>query len=331
MRAHHKLRRKELAATISLLLAAHGSAYAQDQASDADDGATEDVLMEEVIVTGSYRASLLNSMSLKRDSTSLVEAISAEDLGKLPDVSIAESLARLPGIAVQRLNGRGQQVSIRGLSPDFNTGLLNGREQVSVGDNRGVEFDQYPSEMITEGVVYKTPNAVLMGQGLAGTVDMRTIRPLEYGKQALVVNARYIWNDIDALNSDAPDDGWRGSVTWVDQFADDTFGVAFGIAYNDTPTQSERFNAWGYLASWIANLGVSWLVVWVLPAFGVIPELKDYQQFWILMLLGALVYIPVTFLTKPEKMDHLVKYYVMSRPIGWWKPVRREAERLGLM
>ena len=92
-----------------------------------------------------------------------------------------------------------------------------------------------------------------------------------------------------------------------------------------------RFNAWGYLSAWMANLGFSWLVVWILPEFGVIPALQDYQQFWMLMLLGALIYFPVTFLTKPEDMDHLVKYYVMSRPIGWWGPVRREAERRGLI
>jgi len=92
-----------------------------------------------------------------------------------------------------------------------------------------------------------------------------------------------------------------------------------------------RFNAWGYLSSWIANLGFSWLVVWILPEFGVLPELLDYQQFWLLMILGAFVYFPVTFLTKPEDMDHLVKYYVMTRPIGWWGPVRREAERRGLI
>jgi Na+/proline symporter len=92
-----------------------------------------------------------------------------------------------------------------------------------------------------------------------------------------------------------------------------------------------RFNAWGYLSSWIANLGMSWLVVWVLPAYGILPKLPDYQQFWLLMLLGALVYIPVTLLTKPEEMKHLVRFYVMSRPIGWWGPVRREAERMGLL
>jgi len=92
-----------------------------------------------------------------------------------------------------------------------------------------------------------------------------------------------------------------------------------------------RFNAPGYLAAWMANLGVSWLVVWILPAFGVIPEMPDYLQFWLLMALGALVFIPATLLTPPENMDRLVKYYVMTRPLGWWGPVHREAVRQGLI
>ncbi|MDX2473032.1 MAG: Na+:solute symporter [Candidatus Krumholzibacteria bacterium] len=92
-----------------------------------------------------------------------------------------------------------------------------------------------------------------------------------------------------------------------------------------------RFNAWGYLAGWMANLGVSWLVVWILPAFGVIPKLPDHLNFWLLMALGALIFIPVTLGTKPEKMDRLVKYYVMTRPLGWWGPVHREAVKRGLI
>ncbi len=92
-----------------------------------------------------------------------------------------------------------------------------------------------------------------------------------------------------------------------------------------------RFNSWGYLSSWIANLGLSWLIVWVLPAFGVLPELPDYLQFWLLMALGTIIYLPVTFLTPPDDMDRLVRYYVQSRPIGFWRPVRMEAERQGLI
>jgi len=92
-----------------------------------------------------------------------------------------------------------------------------------------------------------------------------------------------------------------------------------------------RFNAWGYLSSWIANLGISWLVVWVLPAFGVLPKLPDYLQFWMLMALGAAIFLPATLLTKAEKMDQLVRFYMMTRPLGWWGPVRREAVRRGLI
>ncbi len=72
-------------------------------------------------------------------------------------------------------------------------------------------------------------------------------------------------------------------------------------------------------------------MVWILPAYGVIPELPDYLQFWSLLGLGILVFLPVTLLTKAENMDHLVKFYVMARPIGWWGPVRREAARRGLL
>jgi iron complex outermembrane receptor protein len=253
MKTTSVIRRKELAAAISMLLAFPALAIAQDQTADQQ-AAEDDLIAEEVIVTG-IRRGLMNSVDIKGTNTSIVEAISAEEIGKLPDVSITDSLARLPGVTAQRLNGRSQVLSVRGLGPDFTTALLNGRPQVSSGDNRGVEFDQYPSEMISQAIVYKTPDATLMGQGLAGTVDMQTIRPLAYGKQAFVANARYVWNDISSLNSDAPDDGYRASFTWVDQFMDESFGVALGIAYADTPTQSERFAAWGYPSG---NSGDPW-------------------------------------------------------------------------
>ena len=92
-----------------------------------------------------------------------------------------------------------------------------------------------------------------------------------------------------------------------------------------------RFNSWGYLSAWIANLGLSWLVVWILPRFAIIPEFSDYLQFWILIVLNAMIYLPITLLTKPEKMEHLIKYYVMSRPIGFWKPVKKKAIQQGLL
>ncbi|MEA3158592.1 MAG: iron complex outerrane recepter protein, partial [Gammaproteobacteria bacterium] len=105
--------------------------------------AAEEAPLEEVTVTG-IRASIESAISVKRESTNIVEAISAEDIGKLPDPSIAESLTRLPGVTAQRSDGRTSDISIRGFGPDFNGTLMNGREQVSTGDNRAIQFDQYP-------------------------------------------------------------------------------------------------------------------------------------------------------------------------------------------
>ncbi len=110
---------------------------AQDQAKTLDS----------VKVTG-IRAAIANAVEKKNEATSIVETISAEDIGKLPDVSIADSISRLPGLATQRVDGRAQVINIRGMSEQFAGTLLNGREQVSTGDSRGVEFDQYPSELI---------------------------------------------------------------------------------------------------------------------------------------------------------------------------------------
>lgn len=192
------------------------------------------------------RSGIEKAIDVKKDNTSIVEVVSAEDLGKLPDISIADSISRLPGLAAQRVAGRPSTISIRGLSGDYSTTLLNGREQVSVGDNRGVEFDQYPSELINQVVVYKTPDAKLVGQGLSGTVDLRTVRPLDFSKQVVAVNVRGEKNSLGKLNSDSDDYGSRVSAFYLDQFMDGQVGLALGYARLDTPGQAERWEAWGF-------------------------------------------------------------------------------------
>jgi iron complex outermembrane receptor protein len=217
-------------------------AQAQTAAGGQDSGPAD---VQEVVVTG-IRASLQNSIDVKQRSAEIVEVVSSEDIGKLPDNSIAESISRLPGLTTQRLDGRSQVLSIRGLAPDFSTTLLNGREQVTTGDNRGVEYDQYPSEVINAVVVYKTPSASLVGQGLSGTVDLRSVRPLDQGRRTIALNARAEYVDLGKLNPDSDDKGYRYSGIYIDQFADNTIGVAVGVAHMNSPTQIQRFNAWGY-------------------------------------------------------------------------------------
>lgn len=211
----------------------------------ADAEAKDPSEMETVQVVG-IRRGIESAIALKQESTSIIEAISAEDIGKLPDSSIAESIARLPGLSAQRVAGRSSTISIRGLAADFSTTLLNGREQVSSGDNRGVEFDQYPSELLSSVVVYKTPDAGLVAQGISGTVDLRTVRPLAFPERVLAVSARGEQNSLGELNPGYSDVGSRFSFSYIDQFADNTVGVAVGYARLDSPGQADRWNAWGY-------------------------------------------------------------------------------------
>lgn len=212
-------------------LAIAGAAEAQQTAQQLDT----------VVVTG-IRRSLETSVALKRNSDSIIESITAEDIGKLPDASIAESLARLPGLTGQRgADGRVDKISIRGLSPEFSGVLLNGREIVSSNDGRAVEYDQFPAELVGAAVVYKTPDAALIGQGLSGTVDIRSLRPLSLSGRQVVLNARAERNSngnlVDGVTRPT---GMRVSASYVDQFFNKTLGVAVGFAHLDAPTQVKQ-------------------------------------------------------------------------------------------
>jgi TonB-dependent receptor len=233
-----------LAVAIALGLPAVGYAQqtpAPDPVSAKAEASTE---LEEVIVTG-IRAGIQDAIQVKAELQSIAEVISAEDIGKLPDTSIADAIARMPGITTQRAEGRSSAISLRGTDPGFTTGLMNGREQVSTGDNRAIEYDQYPAELINAVVVYKTPDSNIVGQGLAGTIDLRTIRPLDYGKQALVLNLRGEMNSQgDDLGANSSDTGYRASFSWVDQFMDGKLGIALGFARLDSPIATKGFGTY---------------------------------------------------------------------------------------
>ncbi|MDJ0921331.1 MAG: TonB-dependent receptor [Henriciella sp.] len=222
-----------LLSTAALALAISGPAAAQEVSNVEED---EEATLDVVTVTG-IRGSIQNSLNEKKNNTSIVEAISAEDIGKLPDLSIADSLARLPGVTAQRVRGRSQQVSIRGLGPDFSLALWNGREVVSAGNNRGVEFDQFPSELIAQGVVYKTADATLAATGIAGAVDLRTVRPLDYTERKLNFSGKYVINDNDQLNPDFDENGYRLFGSYIDQNDAGTIGWALAVTDQSNPTQ----------------------------------------------------------------------------------------------
>lgn len=235
------LRSSALAVSIALIASmGAGPVHAQTQGADQEP-------IEEIITVG-IRGSIQRAIDFKQSSDSIVEAVSAEDLGRLPDTSIADAISRLPGLTSQRAEGRASAISLRGTDPGFTTALLNGREQVSTGDNRSVEFDQYPSELLNAVLVYKTPDSNLVGQGLAGTIDLRTVRPLEYGRRAFAANLRGEMNGNDDLGAGSDERGSRISFSYIDQFNDGKVGLALGYARLDAPLATQGFGTyepWG--------------------------------------------------------------------------------------
>lgn len=226
--------------------AASAATAAQPAPSDtaANPAHSDQPQAQQIIVTG-FRASLRSATAKKKNSETVVESISAEDVGKLPDNGIGESIARLPGLSAQRDHGRASVISIRGFGPDFSTTTLNGRQQTTSNDSRAVEFDQYPSEILAGVDVYKTAEADQTAGGLVGSIDLRTIRPLDVGKRIIAVGARGVYTDQKLLPG-SQDKGGRIFGTYVDQFADNKIGVSLAAAYSTDPYQTKDWNAWGY-------------------------------------------------------------------------------------
>ena len=247
---NHNLKLRPIAGACTLLIlgltrGAHAQAVEPAVEPLAPSSAVEEPAIKTVTVSG-IRRGIEAAISIKRNASSIVEAISAEDIGKLPDNSVAESVSRLPGVATQRnlANGNATGVSVRGLSPAFNGSLLNGREQASTSDARSPEFDLFPSELTGSVLIYKTPDASLIGQGLASTIDLRTLRPLDFGKRVLQAGYRKERKGYGAGAEIGAGD--RKTLTYVDQFFGRKLGISIGLTSFKQDNGGELiFNNWG--------------------------------------------------------------------------------------
>ncbi|MEO1036551.1 MAG: TonB-dependent receptor [Pseudomonadota bacterium] len=218
------------------ILASANLAPAQEAEEDA---------IEEIVAIG-FRTSLQNAINNKRNAETVVESLSAEDLGRLPDISIAESLARLPGVSAQRTGGQAGAINIRGLDQGLVLSTLNGREQVATSGGRAIEFSQYPSELIVGADVYKSTEARLIEGGIGGTVNLKLARPLDVArddKHVFSSNLRGSFNDRGGDTVDADEYGYRASFTYQGIFADDTLGVTVGYARLVQPNVEARFGS----------------------------------------------------------------------------------------
>ncbi len=209
--------------------------FAQDQSAGE---------LEEVVVTG-LRGSLTAAMDIKRNATGVVDAISAEDIGKFPDTNLAESLQRITGVSIDRVNGEGSAITVRGFGPGFNLVTLNGRQLPAAhvgtvtgnptnvgaqGTTRSFDFSTLASEGVSGLEVYKTGNAVVPSGGIGATLNIKTIRPLESGTQA-TVGAKAV---MDQGSDDEITPELSGMVSWANDAQ--SFGVSAFASYQERTT-----------------------------------------------------------------------------------------------
>lgn len=228
-----KLLRMALLGSAALSLSA--PALAQDNNAETDTSEAVNTL-DTIVVTGS-RATIQSSIDLKRSSTQIVDGLSAEEIGDLPALSIGEALENITGAASHRENGGATEVSIRGLGPYLSSTVVNGRAATNGSGDRSVNFSQFPSELMNKLAIFKTQDASQIEGGVAGQIQLDTLKPLDYGKRRFQFDLKGNVNP-DQLNQNgttAGDIGYRGTVSYVDQFETGAgrFGISLGAQRSD--------------------------------------------------------------------------------------------------
>ncbi|QBG36858.1 TonB-dependent receptor [Litorilituus sediminis] len=226
----------QLAAVPNYAYAAEADAAAEQAKKDK-----EEANIEVIEVTG-FKGSVIKSLNTKRFSDTVVDAISADDIGGLPDVSIADSLTRLPGVTSVRIDGQSSELNVRGLSGGFVFSTLNGREMVSTSGGRAVQFDIFPSELVSQAQVYKSQKASLIEGGIAATINLETANALDNEEDhSFRASLHGNYNEAAADNNDSDTFGRRLTLSYQGKYLEDTLGVAVGWANMFQPTVSSRF------------------------------------------------------------------------------------------
>jgi len=220
------------AAGIALLTLAN--AQAQTAAEKPADKKADANQLETVVVTG-YRSSIEKSLDRKRSSDSIVEVVSAEDIGKFPDKNVADALQRVPGVIINRDGGEGKNVSVRGLSSALTLTELNGNYIATAESNgdptRSFNYTLMPSNMLGSAELFKTPEARLDEGGVGGTVILRTRRPLDQKSGTGFVSA----DGTTADTTHKVDGQFSGQYSWHDE--GNRFGVLVGLTSQKRTTR----------------------------------------------------------------------------------------------
>ncbi len=225
------MRKTKLATAVSAVMCmAAGPASAQSASDD----------LEEVVVVG-IRGSMMQALDVKRNSSGVMDAISAEDIGKFPDTNLAESLQRITGVSVNRVEGEGSEVTIRGFSGQFNLVTLNGRQMPAAdnnigffginangggGNSRSFDFSNIASEGVSALQVYKSGRASAPSGGIGGTINVQTLRPLDVGTQ-FSIGAK----GVDDNGGDSITPELSGLGSWTNDSG--TLGISAFASYQE--------------------------------------------------------------------------------------------------
>jgi iron complex outermembrane recepter protein len=213
----------------AVLLATSSMASSQTQPT-SDEASSEQ--MEEVVVTG-IRGSLQRARDVKRSADSIMDAISAEDIGKFPDSNIAESLQRITGVTISRDRGQGQKITVRGMGPEYNAVTLNGRTLATDNLGRELNFDVVAAELISAAEIIKSPTASLQEGSIGAAVNIRTRRPMELEDGTLMGSIKTTYNDLSEEYSP------KFSALASSTFFDGRFGALVSIAYTKEEHRSD--------------------------------------------------------------------------------------------
>ena len=222
------------------------TAFAQD--ATANDEAAEEMAEDNAIVVTGIRASLRDSMNIKREAQGVVDAISAEDIGKFPDTNLAESLQRITGVSIDRDNGEGARVTVRGFGPEYNLVTLNGRQMptstlgdgASAPSSRSFDFGNLASEAVASVEVYKTGRATVPSGGIGSTINIRTPRPLDAPGFAGSIGVKGVYDESQNGDVDITPEV-SGLVRST--FADDRIGIAVSGSYQKRKSGFNQFSS----------------------------------------------------------------------------------------
>ncbi len=211
-----------------------------------------DADIEVIEVSGGLRRTMTRSLNEKKNSTAIVDAIAAADFGDLPGLSLSDVIENISGASGHRLKGSQNEISIRGLGSYWGYSTFNGRTITNAGPGRAVNFKKFPSELVDKVVIYKSQQADLVEGGTSGTIDVNSLRAVDYGQAQTTVEATGIYNEYyDDVDGDTSPWGKKFVISTVQQWETDNLGdmgFTFGLNHSDSSNPEENYGGSSQMA-----------------------------------------------------------------------------------